>query len=102
MANESRFSTARFARSLMVRHAAPELVTEGVRFGAPEAPAGLAADAVEPKVEELVPQRLPEGVSRDQVADVARKVLRTDDLSADESFIAEAIIIPDLRPAVFV
>ena len=103
MAHDSGRATARFARSLFVRDAAPELVlTEAAGFGAAEAPPGVAAEAVGPRIEELVPRKLPKGVSRDEVTDVAGKVLRSDELSDREIYIAEAIIIPEQRPAVFV
>lgn len=99
MGSETEASAAGFARSLIAKHAAPEMITEAGRFGAPSAELeGMA----EPRLDEILPRNLPPDVSRDEAAAVALKVTRSETLDDRETFITEAIIIPELRPAVFV
>lgn len=99
MANDKGLPAAGFARTLLAK-AAPGGGHRTEAAGL--ASAGELAEAVGPSVEELVPKSVPEGFSRDEVEAVARKLLVTDELSPRETFVTEAIIIPDLRPAVFV
>ena len=91
--------TARFARNLLAS-ATPggTTLTESARLDG----GGAAVEAVGPAVEELVPASVPPGFSRDEVTAVANKVLASDALDPREKYITEAIIIPDLRPAVLV
>ena len=91
--------TARFARTLLAA-ATPgaATLTESARLDG----GGAAAEAVGPAVEELVPASVPPGFSRDEVTAVAHKVLASDALDPREKYITEAIIIPDLRPAVLI
>jgi endonuclease G len=99
MAMDNGLPAARFARTLFANAAPGEgHMVESVGLGRTEE----IAEAVRPSVEELVPKSVPEGFSRDEVTAVAHKLLASDELSPRESFVTEAIIIPDLRPAVFV
>ena len=62
---------------------------------------GEVKDAAVAAVGAYVPHRVPEGFSLDEVAQVMRKVAEDgEDLTPRETFITEAIIIPDLRPAI--
>lgn len=95
----TRAPAASFARSLLARSApGGAMLTESAGLEA----TGEVAEALAPSVEELVPASVPEGFSRDEVTAVALKVLTSDALDSREQFITEAIIIPDLRPAVLV
>ena len=99
MTQDSSKSVAGFALSLMARSAPGGGVkTESAGFGSqPD-----LAEALAPSAEQFVPRTLPSGLSRDEVASVASKVIGGEPLSSRETYLAEAIIIPDLRPAVLV
>lgn len=99
MANDNGLPAAGFARSLLAR-AAPggPVRTETAGIGRTEE----LAEMLTPSLELLVPRMAPKGISLDEVTAVAKKLLSSDELTPHETFITEAIIIPDLRPAVFV
>lgn len=99
MANDKEPPAAGFARTLLAK-AAPGRWRRTEAAGLQ--PAGELAEAVGPSVQELVLRSVPEGFSRDEVEAVARKLLVTHELSPRENFVTEAIIIPELRPAVIV
>lgn len=88
MASDQGKSAANFVRSLLGANA-PR--SEGVFEVLAESVADESA---------YIPHDVPNGFSHDEVSHVAGKVLRDEPLESRESFIAEAIIIPDLRPAI--
>ncbi|MET0251981.1 MAG: DNA/RNA non-specific endonuclease [Novosphingobium sp.] len=86
-------SAARFARNLVIR----DDVEESIDIEAVETPGAVDERAVTA----LLPQAVPAGVSHDEVAQVARKIVSgSEPLDDREQYITEAIIIPDKRPAV--
>ncbi len=98
MAQDFGGSAANHARNLLARAmgvAAPsDVISEAsVR--------GEVMDAAVAAAGGYMPLEVPDGFSPEEVARVAGKVaLGEDGLDAREAFITEAIIIPDLRPAV--
>lgn len=58
------------------------------------------AEAAAAEAGPYVPANIPEGFSVDEVTAVADKVARGEALDARDDFITEAIILPDLRPAI--
>ncbi len=59
-----------------------------------------AVEAAAALAEAYVPHKLPKGFSADEVVSVARKAVADQPLEPRARFIAEAIIMPDLRPAI--
>lgn len=68
--------------------------------GAMAESAGVVEEAARVAAANYVPYSVPPEMSADEVASVARKAVADEQLDAREGFIAEAIILPDLRPAI--
>lgn len=95
MANEVNRSASALARKL-IREAAPGRGTETES-------AFAGADATEvaaAKRGPYVPGNIPSGFSEDEVVAVSAKIACGESLNEREDMITEAIILPDLRPAV--
>ena len=92
MAKTPAQSTVALARKLIVEAALPHGVETESAFAGAEA---AAADSAP-----YVPTNIPPGISADEVAATSGKIVRREPLDSREEMITEAIILPDLRPAV--
>lgn len=90
-------SAASLARNLLAKAAAPDIITEGSSFET-----AALGEAVGQRLEGLVPRHLPDELSGDEVLGVQKKLFTEAELTQRDEFILEAIILPDLRPALFV
>ncbi|MGH6786647.1 MAG: DNA/RNA non-specific endonuclease [Novosphingobium sp.] len=93
MAKRSDNSASDLARKLIGEAAGGGRVSESAGFpgGAEEAAAAAGP---------YVPANIPEGFSTDEVVAVSDKIGRGEALGPREDYITEAIILPDLRPAI--